>query len=228
MFGYDQADYEKLFAEKIELLLQLNDKERITWNGRLRKPLNDAEIAPRPVQQALPIWVGVGGSPESAERAGTLGANMALAILGGEYAKFKPLVEIYREAGVKAGHNPQTLQIAVTGQSYVAKTSQQARDEFYPYYANYCKHFMRRSGRESIITLGDFEQLAAPNHGLFVGSPQEITEKILHQHELFGHNRFIAQIDIGGLPFSQVAAAIELLAAEVAPAIRRATTHIHQ
>lgn len=228
LFGYDQADYEKLFSEKIDLLLQLNAKERITWNGSLRKPLIDVEIAPRPAQQALPIWVGVGGTQESAIRAGTLGTNMAMAILGGEFARFKPLVEVYREAGSRAGHDQEKLQIAVTSHGYIAKTSQQAMDEFYPYYANYYKHFMRRSGRDSNITFGDFEQLVGPDQGLFVGSPQQIIEKILRQHELFGHNRFIAQIDIGGLPYSKVAAAIELLAAEVAPVIRKETGYIHQ
>jgi len=226
LFGYNLEDYDDLFNEKIKLLLQLNDNDRTTWNGNLRTPLRDAEIAPRPVQQSLPIWTGVGGTPESAARAGMLGTGMALAILGGDPARFKSLVDIYRSAGAQAGHNPEELRVAVSGHGYISNSSQQARDEFYPYYANYLEYSMRKRGREYTLSRTDFDQMASPDSGLFIGSPQEIIEKILYQHELFGHKRFIAQIDIGGLPYSKVAEAIELLATEVAPAVRRATSKI--
>lgn len=219
LFGYRLEDYHELFAEKIELLLQLNANERITWSGQFRPALRDAEIAPRPVQEQLPIWVGVGGTPQSAVRAGLLGTGMALAIIGGAPARLKPLVDLYRRAGAEAGRQPGQLKVAVTSHLHVQKTSQQAMEDFYPYYAQYFGHATPRGGFH--ISRKDYAHLASLHGALFIGSPQQIIEKILYQHELFGHQRFMAQIDIGGLPFAKVAEAIELLATEVAPAVRR-------
>lgn len=221
LFGYDLDDYEGLFSEKIGLLLQLGANERINWNGRYRSALANSEISPRPLQQRMPVWIGVGGTPESAVRAGTLGTGMTIAMLGGDPARFKPLVDIYKQAGAKAGHNPADLKVAVASHGYLAKTSQQAADEFYPYYMNYFGKLMRERGHTLQLTRDDLKKMAEPNHALAVGSPQQIIEKILYQHELFGHHRFAAQIDIGGQPLSKIAAAIELLASEVAPAVRR-------
>ncbi len=223
LFGHDLNDYDELFDENIRLLQQLNTNEIVNWHGSFRSPLNNSMIAPRPVQGKLPIWVGVGGTPESAIRAGKLGTGLALAILGGDPIRFKPLVDLYRQAGIDAGHNQEDLKVAVTGHTYIAKTSQQAKDEFYPYYANYWGYVNKQRGMGTRISRSDFDYMASPETGLFVGSPQQIIEKILHQHELFGHQRFIAQMDIGGLPFSTVAANIELLATEVAPIVRRET-----
>ncbi len=225
LFGYDLKDYDQLFAENIELLLKLNDNERLSWHGRYRPALRNAQIAPRPVQVQIPIWVGVGGTPESAARAGRLGVGIVLAILGGDPARFKPLVDIYRQAGAEAGHNPDNLRVAVTGHGFIAKTTEQAKDEFYPYYSNYWSYVnSQRGGMSTRMSRADFEQLANPNTGLFVGSSSQIIEKILHQHELFGHQRFIAQVDIGGQPFHKVAENIERLATEVAPIVRRETS----
>lgn len=221
LFGYQLEDYKELFSEKMNLLLQLNDNERITWNGRLRSSLKDAEIAPRPLQQRLPVWVGVGGTPASAEFAGRLGAGMAIAILGGDPARFKPLIDVYKQAGVQAGHKQKNLKVAITSHGYIANTPQQAKDEFYPYYANYVSQFMGGHSRGEQLSRIQFEQLSNPVNALAVGSPEQIVEKILAQHELFGHNRFMAQFDIGGVPFSKVAASIELLATKVAPVVRR-------
>ncbi|MFN8421811.1 MAG: LLM class flavin-dependent oxidoreductase [Anaerolineae bacterium] len=137
LFGYNVADYDQLFPEKLNLLLKLNASERITWQGKFRTPLEDAEIAPRPVQPQLPIWVGVGGTPESAVRAGKLGLPMALAIIGGTAAQFVPLVDLYRRAGKQAGHDASKLKVGVTSHFHVSKTSQQAMSEFYPYYTHY-------------------------------------------------------------------------------------------
>ncbi|WP_274364736.1 LLM class flavin-dependent oxidoreductase [Paenibacillus thermotolerans] len=224
LFGYELDDYDALFSEHMELFLKLNDNEKITWEGRFRSALRNAEIAPRPVQKRLPIWIGVGGTVESAARAGRLGVGMAIAMLGGDPMRFMPLVEAYREAGMKAGHAPDDLKVGVTGHGYIAKTTQQAKDEFYPYYSNYWSYVNRQRGMAFRMSRADFEHMASPNTALFVGSPQQIAEKILRQHELFGHKRFLAQIDIGGLPFGKVAAGIELLAAEVAPIVREATS----
>ncbi|WP_077620681.1 LLM class flavin-dependent oxidoreductase [Bacillus sinesaloumensis] len=222
LFGYSTNDYNELFSEHMDLLLQLNENEIVTWNGKFRSSLKNAEIAPRPVQKQLPIWIGVGGTPESAARAGRLGVGMALAILGGDLKRFKPLVDIYRGAGVEAGHSPEELNIGVTGHTYLAETTEKAKDEFYPYYSNYWYYVNRQRGLGTRMSRNDFEQLASPQNALFVGSPELIVEKILRQHELFGHSRFLAQIDIGGIPFDRVARNIELLATEVIPALKKA------
>ncbi|MBI0577917.1 LLM class flavin-dependent oxidoreductase [Neobacillus cucumis] len=220
LFGYSLDDYDHLFGEKIELLLKLNENERITWKGQFRSELRGAEIAPRPIQQGIPVWIGVGGSQESAERAGRLGQGLMLAVLGGDPSYFKPIVEAYRCEGLKAGHIPAKLKVAVGAHGYLSKISQKAKKEFYPYYKNYFKSFMK-NGMLTNISEADFEQMVSPNNSLFVGSPQEMIEKILRQYELFGHQRFLAQIDIGGVPFKNVAKSIELLATEVAPVVRK-------
>ena len=224
LFGYDIDDSNALFSENIELLLKLNKNERLTWDGQFRASLHNAEIAPRPLQRELPVWVGVGGTLSSAARAGRLGAGLAMAILGGDPARFKQLVDVYREAGLEAGHALEDLKVGVTGHGYISNTTQQAKEEFYPYYSNYKSVVNEQLGHGgAMMSRVDYDKLTAPDTALFVGSPQQIVEKILHQHELFGHQRFMAQIDIGGLPFEKVAKSIELLATEVAPVVRKAT-----
>jgi probable LLM family oxidoreductase len=225
LFGYSTNDYDELFTEHMELLLQLNKNERVSWSGDFRSPLRNAEISPRPIQEQIPIWIGVGGTPESAVRAGRFGVGMALAILGGDPLRFKPLVDLYRKAGMEAGHSPEVLKVGVTGHAYIAETTQQAKDEFFPYYSNYWSYVNRQRGMGSRMSRADFEHMASPNTALFVGSPQQIVEKVLHQHELFGHSRFLAQVDIGGLPFNKVAKNIELLATKVVPSIKKATSN---
>lgn len=225
LFGYDTNDYDALFSEHLDLFQQLNKNERISWSGRFRPSLNNAEISPRPVQSELPMWVGVGGTYESAARAGRMGVSMALAILGGDPNRFMPLVDIYRKAGAEAGHEPEHLKVSVTGHAFLSKTTQQAKNEFYPYYSNYWSYVNRQRGMsDRKISMSEFEHMTSPDTALFVGSPQQIVEKILRQYELFGHRRFIAQLDIGGLPFKKVAEGIELLAAEVAPIVRKETS----
>ncbi|WP_235561053.1 LLM class flavin-dependent oxidoreductase [Bacillus sp. FJAT-28004] len=221
LFGFELENYKELFHEKLNLLLELNKAEHITWNGKYRTPLQNAEIAPRPDQTHLPVWVGVGGTPQSAELAGSLGLGMTLAILGGDPARFKSLVEVYRAAGIRAGHKKEALKVAITSHGYIADSTTQAKDEYYPYYANYVSQFMGGKQRGEKMAREQFEQLASPINALAVGSPEMLVEKILAQHELFGHHRFMAQFDIGGIPFSKVAASIELLATKVAPVVRR-------
>lgn len=223
LFGYNLNDYDALFEENIQLLQQLNANEIVNWQGAFRSSLDNAMIAPRPSQEKIPIWTRVGGTPESAIRAGRLGTGMALAILGGDPIRFKPLVDLYRQAGAEAGYSNEDLKVAVTGHTFIAKTSQQAKDEFYPYYASYWGYVNKQRGMGTRISRSDFEQMASPETALFVGSPAQIIEKILYQYELYGHQRFIAQMDIGGLPFSKVAENIEMLSTEVAPVVRRET-----
>ncbi len=223
LFGYDLADYNQLFPEKLELLLKLRAGERVTWQGRFRSPLADAEIAPRPLQAELPIWIGVGGTPESVVRAGTLGLPMVVGIIGGASGQFAPLFDLYRRTGRAAGHAPSALRTGVTSYLHIAPTSQQAIDEFYPYHTHYFDQLGRKRGRNMTLSRRDYEQTASLPGAYFVGSPQQVIDKLLYQHEMFGHQRFMAQIDIGGLPYAQVAQTIELLATEVAPVVRKAT-----
>lgn len=223
LFGYDVNDYDRLFPEKLDLLLKLNASEHVTWQGHLRSPLDNAEIAPRPLQTQLPIWVGVGGTPQSVVRAGTLGLPMMLGIIGGASARFAPLMELYRRSGVDAKHTSAELKTGVTSYLHIEKTSQEAIKEFYPYHTHYFEQLGRSRGRMIQLSRSEYEQAASLEGAYFVGSPQQIIDKLLYQHEMFGHQRFMAQIDIGGLPFRKVAQTIELLATEVAPIVRRET-----
>jgi probable LLM family oxidoreductase len=210
LFGYDLADYDRLFEEKLEELLAIR-----------RRPA-EVDVYPVPVQDPLPVWVAVGGSPESAIRAGRLGLPLALAIIGGRPEQFVPFVELYRQSAAEAGHDPAQLPVSINSHSYVADTSEQAAEEFFPSYAA----MMNAIGRErgwAPIRRPDFDALRTRRGALAVGSPQEVTEKILFQHELFGHQRFLAQMSVGTMPHRNVLRAIELLGTEVAPAVRKAT-----
>jgi probable LLM family oxidoreductase len=220
LFGYDLNDYDDLFSEKLELLMELRGSERVTWSGNHRAPLEDAGVYPRPLQDPLPIWIAVGGTPQSVVRAAMLGLPLAVAIIGGEPERFAPLVGLYREAARKAGHDPARLPVGINSHTYVAETSQQASDEYYPTYAA----MMNRIGRERgwpPMGRGQFEMGRSPRGALVVGSPEEVAEKILLQHEFFGHDRFMAQISIGALPHDRVMRAIELFGTQVAPVVRK-------
>ncbi|MGI8872229.1 MAG: LLM class flavin-dependent oxidoreductase [Candidatus Limnocylindria bacterium] len=220
LFGYDLREYESLFVEKLELLLAIRQSERITWEGRHRSALNDRGVYPRPIQQPLPVWVAVGGTPESAVRTGTLGIPMALAIIGGMPERFAGFVELHRRAARAAGHDPAPA-VSINSHGYVADTSQQAADEAYAPLAA----VMNRIGRERGFPPMDRESFDASRTlrgANFVGSPAEVIEKILFQHELFHHDRFLLQIIGGGLPHDRIMRSIELLGTQVAPAVRRA------
>jgi probable LLM family oxidoreductase len=223
LFGYDLADQDELFAEKLDLLLKLNTAERVTWQGRFRPALRDAPIPPRPLQAKLPIWVGTGGTKNSVIRAGTLGLPLAFANIGLPPAQLAPLADLYRRTAIEAGHAATALKVAVASHLHVAKDSQDAMDTFYPHYAAYFRNHTPSQYRAREITRDAYEQLASPDGPLFVGSPQQIVDKILHEYELFGHQRFLAQIDIGALPYAKVAQVIELIASDVIPAVQRAT-----
>jgi probable LLM family oxidoreductase len=220
LFGYDLGDYDELFAEKLELLLELRESERVTWSGRHRAPLEDAGVYPRPVQDPLPVWIAVGGTPQSVVRAALLGLPLAIAIIGGQPERFAPLARLYREAARGAGHDPARLPISINSHTYVAERPQQASDEYFPTYAA----MMNRIGRErgwAPMSRGQFEAGRSPRGALVVGSPEEVVDKILFQHELFGHRRFMAQISVGTMPHAKVMRAIELFGTEVAPVVRK-------
>jgi len=217
LFGFDLDDYDELFAEKLELLLKLRESDEVTWSGQHRAALDEAGVYPRPVQEPLPVWLAVGGTPNSIVRAAALGLPLALAIIGGAPERFVPLVDLYRRAASEVGHPG--LPVGINSHAYVADTSQEAADDFFPAYAG----MMNRIGRErgwSPMTREQFDQLRSLRGAVVVGSTQEVVEKILFQHDLFGHQRFMAQVSVGHLPHSKAMRAIELLGTEVAPAVR--------
>lgn len=220
LFGYDLADYDELFKEKLELLMKLNNEERVTWRGRFRPSLNDAPVPPRPAQRCLPIWIGTGGTQSSIERAGVLGLPLALANISLPPTKLAPMTDFYRHAGIQAGHNALNLKVSLATHMYIRENSQDALNEFYPYYSAYFLTHTPSQHRAQQISRADYESRASQHGAIFVGSPQQIIDKIMYERELFGHQRFIGQIDIGGLPFANVARVIELFATKVAPVIR--------
>ena len=218
LFGYDLDDYNELFAEKLELLQELLASERVTWSGTHRAALDDLGVYPRSVQQPLAVWIAVGGTPESALRAGRLGLPMALAIIGGQPERFAPFAELFRRAAAEAGHVPPPP-LSINSHGYVAESSERAGEEFFPAYSA----MMNRIGRErgwSGLTRQDFDALRTRRGALVVGSPDDVIEKILFQHEIFGHQRFLAQMSVGSLPHEQVLRSIELFGTVVAPAVR--------
>ena len=222
LFGYDLDDYDALFSEKLDLLLKLRAGERVTWRGTTRAPLDDIGVYPRPVQQPLPVWIAVGGTPQSVARAGTLGLPLALAIIGGMPERFAPLIELYRESGRRAGHDPSSLVVGINSHAFVADTSQRASEIFYPPYAE----VMSRIGRERgwpPTTRAQFDAMRSPRGALLVGSAQEVIDKVMFEYEVFHHDRFLAQMALGGMPHDKVLRAIELLGTEVAPVVRRET-----
>jgi probable LLM family oxidoreductase len=219
LFGYDLDDYDELYAEKLELLLKLREPEPVTWSGRLRAPLKDAVAYPRPVQNPLPVWVAVGGSPQSVVRAGALGLPLTLAIIGGQPERFAPLVALYRRAAMQAGHDAASLPVAINTHAFVGETSAAADSAFaQPYLA-----MMNRIGRERGWPPSgrpEYEALRSPRGAVAAGAPEEVAEKILFEHELFGHSRYIAQMSVGAVKHSDVLRSMELFGTQVAPIVR--------
>ena len=221
LFGYDLKDYDELFSEKLSLLVQLNKSVKVNWKGKHRSSINNLGVYPRPLQDELPIWVAVGGTPESVIRAARHGLPMGLAIIGGMPERFSPLIDLYRQAWKKSGYDEKNIKIGINSHAYVAETSEQAADEFFPAYAE----VMTRIGRERgwpPTTRQHFDEMRGPKGSLLVGSPQEVIEKILFEHKLFGHQRFLAQMDVGTLPHVKLMKSIELMGTQVAPEVRKA------
>jgi probable LLM family oxidoreductase len=219
LFGYDLDDYDELYAEKLELLLKIREATRVTWSGRLRPPLNDAGVYPRPIQDPLPVWVAVGGSPQSVVRAGTLGLPLTLAIIGGQPERFAPLIALYRRAASQAGHDVAGLPVAINTHAFVGETSEAADSAFaHPYLA-----MMNRIGRERGWPPSgrpEYEALRSPRGAVAAGSPEQVAEKILFEHELFGNSRYIAQMSVGAVAHKDVLRSMELFGTRVAPVVR--------
>jgi probable LLM family oxidoreductase len=219
LFGFDLEDYDDLFGEKLELLLQIRANERVTWSGKFRPPIKDLPVYPRALQNPLPVWVAVGGNAGSAVRAGALGLPMALAIIGGMPERFAPFAEMHREAARRAGHDPLPA-LSINSHGFIADTSQEAIDESWPTVSA----AMNRIGRErgwTPMTKEQYEAGASLRGAYFVGSPEQVIEKILFQHEIFNHQRFLIQFSVGPMPHDKIMRSIELFGTEVAPVVRK-------
>jgi probable LLM family oxidoreductase len=217
LFGYDLGDYDELFAEKLDLLLALRSGQPVTWSGKHRAPLVDVVVHPAPLQQPIPVWLAVGGSPNSFVRAGRLGLPLALGIVGGPPAHFAPAIDLYRSVLDESGHPAQP--VAITQHGFVATSTQAAADIYYPADAE----VMNRIGRErgfGPTSRAEFESKILPDGPYIVGSPDQVVDKILRQHQLFGHQRTLFQLAIGSVGHADLMRAIELLGTEVAPAVR--------
>jgi probable LLM family oxidoreductase len=219
LFGYDLDDYDELYDEKLRLLVALRESTEVTWSGTHRAPLDHASVYPRPVQERLPIWVAVGGSPESVVRAGMLGLPLVIAIIGGMPARFAPLVELYRAAWKEAGHTPGEERVAINTHTFVGKDLAEADAAFARPYLE----MMNRIGRERGWPPSgrrEYEQLRAPHGALTVGSPEQVAEKILDGHELFGNDRYIGHMSVGAVDHQAVLRSMELFGTQVAPLVR--------
>lgn len=221
LFGLKLDDYDSLFSEKLELLLKIRENEHVNWSGKYRPALTGQGIYPRPLQNPLPIWIGVGGTPESFVRAGILGLPLMVAIIGGQTPSFKPLIDLYREAGKRAGHLPHQLKVGIHSLGYVAESTPEAVDDFFPGYV----HSMNEIGKErgwSPITRRDFEVQLGPNGALLIGNPEEVTEKIIrHSRALGGISRFTFMMNPASLPHEKLMRATELIGSRIAPVLHK-------
>ena len=222
LFGYDLRLYDALFAEKLDLLLRLRESERVTWSGRHRAAIDDLGVYPRPVQDPLPVWLAVGGTPESVVRAGRLGLPLALAIIGGMPERFKPLIDLYRETGQQAGHPPEMLRVGINSHGFISENSSDAADAFFPSYAEVMTKIGAERGWPPTNRM-QFEQQRSPRGALLVGSPQEVIDKIMFEYEIFRNDRFLLQLSVGSMPHAAMMNAIELLGTRVAPVVRKET-----
>jgi probable LLM family oxidoreductase len=220
LFGLRLEDYDSLFAENLDLLLEIREHEHVHWSGTHRAALSGQGVYPRPVQDVLPIWLGVGGTPASFARAGTLGLPLMVAIIGGETRRFRPLIDLYREAGERAGHPPDRLKVGVHSLGYVAATTQEAADDFFPGYARAIGDIGKERGWPPPTRAG-FDSQRGPHGALLIGDPEEVTEKILrHSEALGGISRITFQMNAASLPHAKLMKAIEAIGTRVAPALR--------
>ncbi len=219
LFGYDLDHYDELYGEKLELLLALREEGPVNWSGRHRAALTDTTVWPRPVQKPLPVWVAVGGSPQSVVRAGALGLPLTLAIIGGQPARFAPLIDLYRSSLQESGHDASVGKVAINTHAFVAETRAQADSAFAAPYLQ----MMNRIGRERgwpPAGRQQYEALGTPDGALAVGSPEEVAEKILMEHRLFANDRYIAQMSVGAVRHDDVMRSMELFGTKVAPLVR--------
>ncbi len=219
LFGLNLQDYDELFSEKLDLLLNIQNNEYVTWSGRFRPALKNQPVYPRPLQNPLPIWLGVGGTPQSFVRAGMLGLSLMVAIIGGETHRFRPLVDLYREAGRQAGHPPEQLKVGLHSIGYVANTTQEAIDDFYPGYAVTFTKIGKERGWPP-VTRSHFDAQMGPKGALMIGGPEEVAAKILrHSEALGGISRVTFQMDNAALAHEKLLKAIELIGTRVLPVV---------
>lgn len=221
LFGYHLKDYNELFTEKLDLLLKTNALETVAWQGKHRASIQGLGVYPRPLQNSLPVWLAVGGTPESAVRAGKMNLPMALAILGGNPDRFVSFIDLFRQSAKAAGHDPASLPLCINTHFFVADDDQKAADTLYPSY----ERMMNRIGRErgwSPLERMQYEYMRSPKGPLMVGDAQQAIEKILYMHELFGNTRYLAHLLVGDVPHKMVMRAIELLGTQIAPAVKKA------
>ena len=222
LFGFNLNDYDALFKEKLDLLLKIRENEFVTWSGKFRPALNNQPVYPRSLQEKLPVWLGVGGTPESFARAGRLGLPLMVAIIGGNTSRFRPLIDLYREAGARAGFTPEQLKVGLHSPGYVAETGERAVSEYYPGYAELWTKIGRERGWPP-VTRPQFDHLIGPEGVLLVGSPEQVAEKLLrHSESLGGVDRFTFQMDNAGLTHEQLMRSIELTGQKVIPQINGA------
>jgi probable LLM family oxidoreductase len=220
LFGLRLEDYDSLFEEKLDLLLKIRDNEHVHWSGEYRPTLNGQGVYPRPLQKPLPIWLGVGGTPQSFVRAGVLGLPLMVAIIGGETHRFRPLIDLYRKAGRQAGYLPHQLKVGVHSLGYVAESTQEAVDDFFPGYAHTLTEVGKERGWPEVTRVG-FEAQRGPQGALLVGDPDEVVEKIIrHNKALGGISRITFTMEPASLPQVKLMRAIELIGTRVAPALR--------
>ena len=221
LFGYDLNDYDELFQEKLAMLLAIREQVKVTWNGKHTQSLDDRGVFPRPVQNPLPVWIAVGGTPQSVVRAGTLGLPLAIAIIGGSPARFVPFADLYRESARRAGHDPSRMELSINSHGLIADDAEEAANAAWPAYAE----TMGRIGRERgwpPPTRRQFDVERSPQGAMVLGNVQQAIDKILYEHELFGMTRFMIQFTVGTLPHATVMRSIELYGTKVAPAVREA------
>ena len=220
LFGYDLEDYDELFTEKLDLLLKLNRSTKVSWKGKHRPSIDNLGIYPRPYQTSIPIWLAAGGTPVSAVRAATLGLPLMLAIIGGRPEQFVPFINLYKETAAKAGKDISQLQIGINNHFYVSEKSQHAANEFYPFYAEMMNHVGRERGWPP-LSRQQYDYARSPQGALMAGSVQEVIDKILYEHKLFGNTRFLAQASVGNVPHDKIMHSIELFGDKVVPIIRK-------
>ena len=221
LFGFDLKDYDSLYAENLELLLKLRENDHVTWKGKHRSPLNGQGVFPRPVQQPLPVWIAVGGTPESVIRAGKLGLPMVLAIIGGEPARFKPFTDLYKQTWREFGHDVANFHLGIGSHGFIADTMEEAADLIYPRYAM----MMGRIGKErgwGPVGRDQFDFEISPQGTMLLGDPETVAKKIIREHELFGFTRFSLQFSVGSVPHEKMLRCIELYATKVVPMVKAA------
>jgi len=222
LFGYDLQDYDELFDEKLELLLKIRGSEKVTWKGGHRPAINNLGVYPRPVQDPLPVWIGSGGNPQSAVRAGMLGLPLVLAIIGGSPVQFAPIVKLYKRAAERAGYDPAKLPVASHSHGFIAENTQTAADKFFPS-TQYAMNILGRERGWGHYSRATFDQARSFEGALYVGDPETVAKKIIHLHDQVGVTRFMLHVPVGSMPHVDVMKTIELLGTKVAPIVREAT-----